>query len=205
MQEKPLRTISFPCATLAVTMDPIESVFYVAGSDGHIYRGTLMKQGNQLMTWNVMNHHGRQRQIVTSMATISWGKTLITASEDGKVCSWDIKNGEFTTTVLDQQPGRITHLLIARKLLVAEVDIARMNKNIVCCRKMEVGFSEKELYRPIKGLMKIEEELSDAVKDRRRAIETLELAIAAYEKLLKLILKEAKSGSSNLIYHNDYN
>lgn len=205
MQEKPLRTISFPCATLAVTMDPIESVFYVAGSDGQIYRGTLMKQGNQLMTWNVMNHHGRQRQIVTSMATISCGKTLITASEDGKVCSWDIKNGEFTTTVLDQQPGRITHLLIARKLLVAEVDIARMNKNIVCCRKMEVGFSEKELYRPIKGLMKIEEELSDAVKDRRRAIETLELTIAAYEKLLKLILKEAKSGSSNRIYHNDYN
>lgn len=208
MQEKPLRTISFPCATLAVTMDPIESVFYVAGSDGLIYRRMLnkttfhkMKQGNELMSWNII-HHGRPRQIITSMATISWGKTLVTASEDGKVCTWDIKKGEFTM-VLDQQAGVISHLVIARKLQFGEVDIGRMNKTVVCCSKMELGSSEKELSRPIKELMKIEEELSDAVKDRRRSIETLELAIGAYEKLLKLILKEAKSGSKNLVYHND--
>lgn len=185
-------------------MDPIESVFY----DGLVYQGMLkvtfghkhkMKQGNEVMTWNM--HHGRP---ITSIATIGWGKTLVPASEDGKVCLWDIKKGEFKA-VLDQQSGRISHLLIARKLKDGEVHIGRTNRSIVCCSKMELGSSQKALYRPIKELKQTEQELSDAVKDRRRSIETLELAIGAYEKLLKLILKEAKSGSSNFFRQRDIN
>jgi pre-rRNA-processing protein IPI3 len=56
--------------------------------------------------------------------------------------------------------------------------------------------SGKEFTRSVKDTVEIEDVLSVAAKDRSKAIDMLESAIGVYERLLELILKEAKGGTS---------
>ncbi|KAF6153798.1 hypothetical protein GIB67_001031 [Kingdonia uniflora] len=68
----------------------------------------------------------------------------------------------------------------------------RLGCSGVQCGGQGLGFSGREIGRPVRELSHMEEMLSIMVKDRRRAIDRLEAAIGTYQRPLGLLLKEAK-------------
>lgn len=201
MQKTPLRSITFPCTIWEVKIDPLESEFYGAGSDGLVYKCALkatsktrMKQGLELITWESQHHSA-----ITSMDTMNWGRNLVTASEDGSICFWDAARGELIKVLERKHTGNISHLTIATGLYhYGGPPLARMNEHVAGYSRWDMQFlGNKELYVPITDIMEMEEQLAVSIGYRKRAIDTLELALGAYERLLKLILKEVQGGGSN--------
>ncbi|KAL3503073.1 hypothetical protein ACH5RR_037522 [Cinchona calisaya] len=202
MQKKPLYTVTFPCTIWEVKMDSLESEIYTAGSDGLVYKCALnttsrnrMKQGLEFVTWK-RQHDGA----ITSMVTINWGLNLVTASEDGNLCFWDVGRGETIRVLDQQQTGNISHLMAVtgQSHHHGGATVARMDENVAGFGRLDMRFSgNKKPYIPITEIMEMEEQLAVSVVDRKRAVDTLELAIGGYERLLKLILKEVQGGGSN--------
>lgn len=203
MHRAPLRSITFPCTIWEVKVDPLESELYGAGSDGLVYKCALkvrsrimMKQGPQLITWK------RQHDAaITSMATMNWGKNLVTASEDGKLCFWDVGRGDLIKVVDQEKTGSISSVMAVATGLNghASAALARMRRSGAGFGTWDLGLSgKKDLYVPITEMKEMEEHLAVSVVDRKRSIDTLELALGAYERVLKLMHKEVEgSGSSS--------
>ncbi|CDP06051.1 unnamed protein product [Coffea canephora] len=202
MHTSPLRSITFPCTIWEVKVDPLESEFYVAGSDGLVYKCALkvrsrmmMKQGPQLITWKRQHDDA-----ITSMATMNWGKNLVTASEDGKLCFWDVGRGDLIKVVDQEKTGSISNVMAVAAGLNGHVSaaLARMRKSVAGFGRWDLGFSgKKDLYVPITEMKEMEEHLAVSVVDRKRSIDTLELALGAYERVLKLMHKEVKGSASS--------
>lgn len=189
---KPLHTVIFPCAIWEVALDTMESVFYAAGSDGFVYTGALKFGSEKLVTLGE-KHEGA----IMSVAMANEGQILMSASEDGVVRVWDIKQGKVINILCGHEMVGISDLVVVVK--GGAGDYCHGNGG------NDPGFqnfgvsSIMELCRisPVGGERELEEVLNDVAKERSKAIDMLESAIGMYERLLQLILKEAKGGCSS--------
>ncbi|KAM1805238.1 hypothetical protein ACFX12_031013 [Malus domestica] len=193
-----LLTVVFPCAISGIALNPREPEFYAAGSDGSVYKGLwrtgkrqLVMQGKDLITWSPKHDGG-----VVSVVMVNEGRNLLSASENGSVWVWQVDAGQVVM-VLANEMGSISDLVAATGTNYSKgQDFSASNRgyrNGSC----EFGLTGKELTSmPIK-MLKMDEMLKVAARDRSRAIDMLESAIGMYERLLELILKEAKKSSSN--------
>ncbi|KAM6601331.1 hypothetical protein CsatA_020940 [Cannabis sativa] len=194
-----LRTVVFPCSVLGITVNPSESYFYAAGSDGSIYKGSI-RIGNrkipsngteeELVRW-AQNHHN---EAIVSLAMVNNGRNLVSASEYGNVWVWESENGQVVSGLGNEMRVGISDLVVASGI--------RSGKDIVLGNGMGLGYehgsfgSERVRCLNVKETMEMEDMMAVAEKDRSRAIGMLESAIAMYERLLELILKEAKEAAN---------
>ncbi|XP_059663970.1 protein ROOT INITIATION DEFECTIVE 3-like [Cornus florida] len=194
-----LRTVAFPSTIWSAVIDPTESEFYIGGSDGLVYSAALkvagrnlVKQGREMVSW--AQRHDRA---IVGMAMMNRGRNLVTASEDGSVWIWEVERRQVIKVVLDQEKGSISELLVAKGFGDGGESGVRMGGGNAESSGWSLGLSGGELSRPIREVMDMEQTLSVLAQDRSRAIDTLGSAIETYEKLLELILKEAKRGTNS--------
>ncbi|KAK8542794.1 hypothetical protein V6N13_136659 [Hibiscus sabdariffa] len=186
-----LRTVAFPCPIMGIALDQIRTEFFAAGSDGFIYKGLInvgskihVNQGHEYTRWAQGHESG-----IVSLVMASETRNLVSASEDGMVFVWETETGEAIMG-LGNHIGSISEMVVA----------TGMGQGLKVGKKVENfgdgygGISRVELSRTLKDTLDIEEALRVAAKDRSRAIDMLESAISTSEKLLELILKEAKKG-----------
>ncbi|XP_028102975.1 protein ROOT INITIATION DEFECTIVE 3-like [Camellia sinensis] len=192
-----LRTVAFPCTIWGVEMDPTESEFYVAGSDGSVYNGVMkgvgrhvVKQGHKLVTWT-RKHKGA----VIALAMMNGGQNLVTASDDGSIWIWDVFRKEVVT-VLSEEMGSISELVVVKGFGDCGSHGLGASEGNDEFSRWRSGFTSRELSRPMREVTGMEQMLGVLARDRSKAIDTLGSAIQAYEKLLGLVLKEAKVGSN---------
>ncbi|KAK8519990.1 hypothetical protein V6N13_031535 [Hibiscus sabdariffa] len=186
-----LRTVAFPCPIMGVALDQIRAEFFAAGSDGFIYKGLInvgskmhVNQGQLYTRWAQGHESG-----IVSLVMASETRNLVSASKDGMVFVWETETGEAIMG-LGNHIGSISEMVVANG----------MGQGMKVGKKVENfgdgygGINRVELSRSLKDTFDLEEALRVAAKDRSRAIDMLESAISASEKLLELILKEAKKG-----------
>ncbi|KAF6153796.1 hypothetical protein GIB67_001029 [Kingdonia uniflora] len=194
-----VRTILFPCMIWGFVMDPTETDFYVGGSDGRIYAGVLKVNRRELLNTDsgVVAWAPENDRAITAVAIANGGVNLVSASEDGTVRIWDTKSGQVIR-IFAHERGSISDIAIVKGLRDSRGghDFG-LGGSGVEWGGQGLGFSGREIGRPVRELSHMEEMLSIVVKDRRRAIDRLEAAIGTYQRLLGLILKEAKGGGTD--------
>ncbi|CBI20112.3 protein ROOT INITIATION DEFECTIVE 3-like [Vitis riparia] len=192
-----LRTVALPCPMAGLAIDPTESHFYAAGSDGSIYIGATKSPTRQLTKRNLQVIKWREKHggPVVSLAMLNQGRNLVSGSEDGNVWIWEVEKGQVMT-VLGNEMVSISDLVMARGVANSRGSSSNLGINMEEWREKS-GLAARELSRPVRKMEEMKEKLGVAVKDRSRAIDILESAIGAYERLLELILKEAKGGTGN--------
>ncbi|KAG9448589.1 hypothetical protein H6P81_008554 [Aristolochia fimbriata] len=185
-----LRTVQFPTVIWCVAVDVTESEFYAGGADGRVYMG-IMKVGRRQVATDAMGvvawspEHGGA---VLALSVANQGLNLVSASEDGSIRIWDVGTGSVVRG-FGQERGSIIDLVVT-KGLTSRV----LGNDSVMLRDGSSSFSSKEIQRPVKEIEEMQEWLNVVVKDRRGAIDTLELAIGTYERLLGLFVNQAKGG-----------
>lgn len=189
-----LRTVVFPCTILGIALDPTESELYAAGSDGSVYNVGISKrpasQGREVVAWE-QKHRGP----VVSLTTVNEGMNLISASEDGCVWVWKVDEGKVVMELGDCM-ANISDLVVASGVSYGTGHRGTAFNGSEDWRS--TGLCGEKLVRfPVKETMEMEDVLRVGEKERSRAIDMLESAIGMYEKLLELILKEAKRGTCN--------
>ncbi|KAJ0965318.1 hypothetical protein J5N97_026456 [Dioscorea zingiberensis] len=187
-----LRTVNLECGLWSVIMDSTNAEAYVGGSDGRVYvvpvkmmrRRRFSGEEEEVVAWPAEESCGA----VIALAMSNGNRNVVSASEDGIITIWD--SGQVVRAV---RPGRssISGLLVAKG--VSRATGVR--------RDVAVGFNAvgsmscvEGMCKEVKEVEEMEECLNIVVKDRRRAIDSLEAAINTYKKLLCLLLKEAKGG-----------
>ncbi|KAG2681565.1 hypothetical protein I3843_11G151400 [Carya illinoinensis] len=189
-----LRTVAFPCAIFGVALDPIEYEFHAAGSDGSLYKGTLkvgskklVSQGGELVKWT-QEHDGA----VISLGLTNEGRNLVSAAEDGSVWIRVITTGEIIMA-LKNEMGSISDMVVSTGISYGKGH--GVGGTSATAESGNWSLAGRELSFPMKQTLEMEEILTSVAKDRSRTIDMLESAIDMYEKLLELILKEAKEGT----------
>ncbi|KAA0059059.1 protein ROOT INITIATION DEFECTIVE 3-like [Cucumis melo var. makuwa] len=218
-----LHTVVFPCAIFSVVLEPSEIEFFAAGSDGLVYKGSLRHNNkhrrgtdydlipqisNDLVYKRSLRHKNKHltgtsfelipwspkhEAAVVSIVIVNEGKHLISAAEDGSIWVWEVKKGQVIMA-LENEMGSISDLVMATERAHGKEQCVRTDRH-----GREIKISErfrlpiKMLGLSIKETVDMQGELAAAGSDVRRAIEMLESAIAVYEKMLELILKEAEA------------
>ncbi|KDP41031.1 hypothetical protein JCGZ_03563 [Jatropha curcas] len=194
-----LHTVAFPCVILGIALDTMGAEFYAAGSDGLIYKGSFKAESRkeasrsrELAIW--AERHGGA---VVSVVVVNEGKNLVSAGEDGSVYIWEIERGQVIMVLGNNMEG-ISDVVVAKGIGEGKGYYGNgINNEMNEFVGGSLGLSGKELSsRPIKEAMDMEDVLNVAANDRRKAIDMLESAIGVYERLLELILKEAKGSTS---------
>ena len=192
-----LRTVVFPCPITGLVLSPLESEFFAAGSDGSVYKGTvgigsrkLKDQQQKLLRWS-KSHSGS----IISLVMANNGTNLVSASEDGGVWVWRADQGQVVLALGTEMGSSISDLIVVNGTSCGkEFGLRLGSKN----GGGGIGSGERAMTCdfPVKETMEMQSVLAVAEKDRSRAIDMLESAIAVYERLLELILKEAKGTRS---------
>ncbi|KAE9620861.1 hypothetical protein Lal_00019715 [Lupinus albus] len=201
-----IQTVTFPYAIFGVALDSRESRFYAGGEDGLVYMGSMnremIKKGYELFTWSKC-HNGS----IVSLVLVNEGRNLVSAAEDGSVWKWDVMNGEVTMVLGNNNDKRsmISDMIVATRdrnhgVVIKENDVVIGDSEINDLISSS-SFSSSRLYdeEVVTNLMQITDfgqVLDVLVEDKKKAINMLESAIEMYERLLKLILKEAMRGIS---------
>ncbi|XP_061374523.1 uncharacterized protein LOC133316763 [Gastrolobium bilobum] len=187
-----IQTVTFPCAIFGIAMDSTESGFYAAGADGLVYNVT-MKVGSrkvvgksyELMTWP-QSHGGA----IVSLVLVNEGKNLVSAGEDGSVWMWDVENGEVTMVMGNNDMGiSISDMIVARGTNV--YGVRKHNAAGEASDFNSLGIYDEEMIKTMKQITELGNVTNVVAQDKTKAIDMLGSAIAMYERLLKLILKEA--------------
>ncbi|XVF79089.1 hypothetical protein PTKIN_Ptkin14bG0191300 [Pterospermum kingtungense] len=185
-----MRTATLPCAIMGVALDQMQTEFFAAGSDGYIYKGSInvgskrhVNQGHEFTRWTQ-----KHESAVVSLMMLNEQKNLASASEDGRVYIWEIETGQVIMG-LGNDMGSLSDMVVTNSTWQGLKTGRRDNRY--------GGLSVVELRRSLQGTLDLEDVIKVAAKDRTRAIDMLESAISMYERLLELILNEAKRGLGN--------
>ncbi|KAK7817994.1 protein root initiation defective 3 [Quercus suber] len=143
-----------------------------------------------LYNWWSSTHGGA----IMSLVMMNEGQNLISAAEDGSVWVWEAVTGQVIMA-LQNEMGSISHMVVATGR-GARMGSSGSNEST---GNWSLGLSGtgRELSLQVKQTQEMEDMLTVVAKDRSKAIDMLESAIEMYERLLELILKEAKKGTSN--------
>lgn len=180
--------------------DSTESRFYAAGADGLVYKGSRKKMDTEnranyemvTNTWSKKRHGGS----IVSLVLVNGGRNLVSAAEEGSVWMWN-EEGEVTMVLGNEYMGRsISDMVVAKcgtsssstsGVVRKGIDFATGGGGFIS----SLGLCDEEMVRTLKQIVELGDFMDVAVQDKRRAIDMLESAIAMYERLLRLILKEA--------------
>ncbi|KAJ4726514.1 Protein ROOT INITIATION DEFECTIVE 3 [Melia azedarach] len=188
-----LSTLIFPCAIMGFALDPTETDFFAAGSDGLIYKGLLkFESRKQMMKGQELETLGQKHDgMVVSVVMMKEGRNLVSAAEDGSVFIWEIETGQVLTVLGSyEMAGNISDMVIATGIST-ECALKMGESGNESGQGIFEKYGEKLLSMSIKSAIELENVMKVAGNDRSKAIGMLESAIAMYEKLLELILKEA--------------
>ncbi|PIA62292.1 hypothetical protein AQUCO_00200350v1 [Aquilegia coerulea] len=188
-----IRKVSFPCMLWCLVLDSTESHFYVGGSDGRLYVGITKVERRHINYSQVLALTPDHNGAVTAVAMLNEDKNIVSASEDGNVQLWEVESGRVIRSITNGREN-ISDILVAKGI-----------RDGGSCRRMalgagggvelrgpSLGYCGKEISRPVRELSEMEESLNVVVKDRSRAIDILEGTVATYQRLLGLLIKEAK-------------
>lgn len=186
-----LRTVAFPCGIFGVALSPTETEFYAAGSDGFVYKGGIGRSF-EVVKW-AQNHDGP----VVSLMTVNEGRDVVSAAEDGSVWIREAATGHVIMALRNETES-VSDVAVATGISKGSTGIDELSGNIwgglgLCGG----GGGAGELSFRVKETVEMGDVLSVTGDERSRAIEMLESAIKVYERLLELILKEAKEGSGS--------
>lgn len=197
-----LRTVVFPSTILGLVLNPSESEFYAAGSDGSVYKGSIKVGSRRIPSSKVQDHElviaQNHNGAIVSLAMVNSGRNLVSASEDGGVYIQKIDDGQVVLALGNEFGSSISDLVVATGIGCGK-DIVGSRLGSGEFDGVRIGLSGRQVMMsssPVKERVEMEDVLALAEKDRSRAIDLLESAIAMYERLLELILKEAKGTSS---------
>ncbi|KAI3753648.1 hypothetical protein L2E82_25707 [Cichorium intybus] len=180
-----LQTVRFPDEVWCMVLNPSETELFVAGIEGMIYKRRLKVEtrkqvaGGKTVVWAEMHGGG-----VVAMEMLGYGRILLTVSENGEICAWQVDGGKMISG-FGEKIGGVSGVVVNGGGGFA---------------KREVGSEEcdgygggEEMRKAVKEVAAMDDALKVAVEDRSRAISNLESAIEINEKMLKLMLKEAKT------------
>ncbi|CAJ1978452.1 unnamed protein product [Sphenostylis stenocarpa] len=189
-----MRTVTFPCSIFGVVLDSTGSAFYAAGSDGFVYHGLVKVESRKLpnkvcevSTWP-QGHSGS----IVSLVLVNEERNLVSAAENGSVWMWNVKKGEVILVFGDE-------LINISDMIVMKGNIGGFGvgkRNNVAVGEgnglfTSSGLCDQEMIKTLKQITELGEIKDVVVQDKKKAIDMLESAIEMYERLLKLILKEA--------------
>ncbi|GJS98417.1 mediator of RNA polymerase II transcription subunit 13 isoform X1 [Tanacetum coccineum] len=182
-----LQTVKFQGEILCLVLDPSETQLYAGGMDGTIYRKDLKVQTRkQVASGREAGAWGRKRDgAVVSMDMLNHGQTLLTVYENGQIHVWETVGGKMVTSFSEKIRG------VSRVVVVRE----RGSFGTREIESDECGSdgSEAEVDKVVTVEAEMEEALKVVAEDRGRAISNLESAIEIHQKLMELMLKEAKA------------
>ncbi|GAV86818.1 WD40 domain-containing protein [Cephalotus follicularis] len=195
-----MRKLRFPCAILDLALDPTETSFYAAGSDGLVYHGIVnaatkqVRQRQKFVTWDQ-----KHDSAIVSVKMVNEGQNLVSAAEDGCVWLWDVERGHVIMVIGKDMCGGVSDLVVASEVGGDANGHAAIQGRSGSDESgsTNYGLCIKELInKSVMETVQMEDVFKVVAKDRTRAIDMLESAIAMYERLLELILKQAKGGTS---------
>ncbi|XP_052177666.1 protein ROOT INITIATION DEFECTIVE 3-like, partial [Diospyros lotus] len=202
MHDTPLYTVAFPCTVWGVEMDPSDSEFYAAGSDGFVYSGTLrLGRRNPARQKQVLvpSPWGKQHDgAVIALSMMNGGQFLATASENGSsIWIWNVSTKQVVNVLGERMGGCISELIVA-KVYTGDTGGRRSGLNAGQGNDgSDSGFASRELSRPIRDVMNMEQMAGAQEQDRNKSVSILGSTIKTYKKLWKHIGKEAKGGTSS--------
>lgn len=218
-------TVVFPCAIFSVVLDPKGTEFFAAGSDGFVYKGSLGHKNKHLMgpdydpippasddsVHNGSLRHKNKHLMDTSSELIPWapkhdsavvsvviineGNHLISAAEDGSIWVWEINKGQIIIALENEMGRSISDLVTATDKSHEKEQSVRLGSHGREFESESFRLPNRMLGVSIDQTVDMQRALEAAGSDVRRAIELLESAIAVYEKMLEMILKEAKAAN----------
>ncbi|KAJ4977320.1 hypothetical protein NE237_002426 [Protea cynaroides] len=196
-----LHTVRFPCMVWAVAVDQVRAAFYAAGSNGRIYVGPLKSSTHGFELSTCGPEHGHGRVAVTAVTMANEGRDLISAFEDGSIRVWEIDTGRAIRFIGPlEMAGSISDLVVVSSKRIRVKDgCGFVSDSYSRGGQSNRRFCDEEIISRgvgVREMMEMEEMLSVVVTDRKRAIDTLETSLGMYQRLLKLILKEAKGRDS---------
>lgn len=200
-----MRTVTFPCAILGFVVDPSESGFYAGGADGLVYKGLKKRKEYELMSWGGISKSVSHDGSIVSLALVNEGRNLVSAGEDGSVWVWDVDEGEIVMKLglgwmhkkggvssYSRCRGRVSDMIVAKLTNGCDHGVKKGNNDgEISGFITSSGLYDEELIRTLMQITELGDFQKVAMKDKRRAIDMLESAIVMYERLLRLILKEA--------------
>jgi len=142
-----LRSIPFPTSIDSVALDPRSHVFYAGGRDGKIY---VTAMGVDISSHgsdesSILGALDDQSKAVTSLASSTDGRLLVSGSEDGNVRVWDTRSQQVTRKFKHSQ-GPVTNVLIVTPKRVILPPLHPLRK--VCSANGEVEPRAVILPRP---------------------------------------------------------
>lgn len=136
----------------------------------------------------------RHDSAVVSVVIVNEGNHLISAAEDGSMWVWQVNEGQVIMA-LENEMGSISDLVMATDKSHGKEQSVRIGSHGRALESESFRLPSRMLGLglSINRIVDMQGALAAAGNDVRRAIELLESAIDVYEKMLELILKEAKA------------
>lgn len=182
-----LRTVRFMCEIWCVAVDPTNYAAFAGGSDGRVHAIPIKTEGRKMET-EVVAWGQEQSRAVTAVAMADGNRNLVSASEDGIVRIWEVASGAVVGVFGQERVGGFSNLSVAKSIgndrVRKEGSASNWERNS--------GFARREICRKDSEAEEMAEMLSVVTKDRRRAMDMLEVAIGTYENLSAILLKEGK-------------
>ncbi|XP_010537701.1 PREDICTED: uncharacterized protein LOC104812306 isoform X3 [Tarenaya hassleriana] len=198
-------TLEFPCEILGAAAAVVilaKILMYFAGSDGSIYKWSVKRNLTGENCSCLIHLNSKHKTLVVSVAISDDGKTMVSAAEDGSLFIWDTETDERKAGFRDNVNGSsISDMLITSVTSNSRHGYCGEASSDVNSREVSTqNVIGMELYgKMLKGEIEEEAELENVMMvadiDECKAIDMLEAAIDAYEKLLELLLKEARRES----------
>jgi len=189
-----MKTVAFPCCVSGVALDSTGLAVYAGGADGFVYNG-LVKLGSaksvgkacEVKKW-AKGHGGS----IVSLVLVNEERSLVSAAEDGSVWMWSVENGEVMM-VFGDELVTISDMIVIKgnggglgvgkgKEVAVEEGTGSFTSSGLC---------NEQILRTLNQITEIGEMRDVVVEDKKKVIDMLENVIEMYERLLKLILKEA--------------
>ncbi|GLT65279.1 hypothetical protein SLA2020_377180 [Shorea laevis] len=127
--------------------------------------------------------------------TVNEGRDVVSAAEDGSVWIREAATGHVIMALRNETES-VSDVAVATGISKGSTGIDELSGIygvVLVCAAAAAG----ELSFRVKETVEMGDVLSVTGDERSRAIEMLESAIKVYERLLELILKEAKEGGGN--------
>nr|XP_043620097.1 protein ROOT INITIATION DEFECTIVE 3-like [Erigeron canadensis] len=182
-----LQTVNFPGEMLCTVLDASETELYAAGADGIIYKRKLkvetknqLAEGRETIVWGRI-HSGA----VAAIEMANYGRTLLAVSENGRICAWETENGKMTSSFC-KKTGTVSSVVLVK-------GGGWFRKRGTEKGEFNGYGGTQEVGKMVKQVAEMGETLKVVAEDRGREISNLESAIEVNEKLLNLMLKEAKA------------
>ncbi|QCD86051.1 pre-rRNA-processing protein IPI3 [Vigna unguiculata] len=179
-----MQSVALPCSVSGVALDSSGSTFYAGGGDGFVYNGSV--EACEVGKWGQS-----QSGSIVSLALVNEERNVVSAAEDGSVWMWDVEKGEVVMVFGDELITLSDMIVIKGNGGGFGVGKGHGVDGEGSGSFTASGLCDEEILKTLNQMTALGEVKDVVLQDRKKAIEMLESVIEMYERLLKLILKEA--------------